>query len=69
MEVSGQLHDQASGTHPLGRRLGGPQSWSGHGGEEINFHPLSGQEPLIIQPVAQRYTTEISWLLELGKCH
>jgi hypothetical protein len=29
-----------------------------------NFHPLPGFEPPIIQPVAQRYTTELSRLLE-----
>jgi hypothetical protein len=30
------------------------------GGEEKNSQPLSGLEPPIIKPVAQRYTTEIS---------
>jgi hypothetical protein len=43
--------------YPLDRRLGGPQSRSGRGGEEKNSQPLSGLEPLIIQPVAQCYTT------------
>jgi hypothetical protein len=28
-----------------------------------NFHPLSGVEPPIIRPVAQRFTTELSRLL------
>jgi len=41
----------------LDRRLGGPQSRSGHGREEKNSQPLSGLEPPIIQPVNQRYTT------------
>jgi hypothetical protein len=50
----------------LDRRLGGPQSRSGHGGEEKNFHPLPGLEPPIIQPAAQRYTTEISRFLLLA---
>jgi hypothetical protein len=44
----------------LDRRLGEPQSWSGRSGEERNFKPLPGLEPPIIQPVAQRYTTELS---------
>jgi hypothetical protein len=26
--------------YPLDRRLGGPQSWSGHGGDDIIFHGL-----------------------------
>jgi hypothetical protein len=48
------------GKNPLYRRLGGPQSLSGRGGEEKISQPLSGLEPPIIQPVAQRYTTELS---------
>jgi hypothetical protein len=44
----------------LDRRLGGPQSRYGRGGEEKNSQPLPGLEPPIIQPVAQRYTTELS---------
>jgi hypothetical protein len=48
--------------YPLDRRLGEPQNWSGHGGEEKNSQPLLGLEPLIIQPVTQHYTTELSWL-------
>jgi hypothetical protein len=47
----------------LDRRLGGPQSWSGCGGEEKNSQPLPGLEPLIIQPLDQSYTTELSQLL------
>jgi len=44
MEVSGQLHAPAAlppGTepYPLDRRLGGPQSHSGRGGEEKNSQP------------------------------
>jgi hypothetical protein len=38
--------------YPLDRRLGGPQSWSGRGGEEKNSQPLPRLEPPIIQPVA-----------------
>jgi len=41
--------------YPLDRRLGGPQSQSGHGGVEKNSQPLSGLEPLIIQLIAQCY--------------
>jgi hypothetical protein len=48
----------------LDRRLGGPQSWSGRGGEEKNYQPLPGFEPPIIQSVAQRYTTELFRLLK-----
>jgi hypothetical protein len=43
---------------PLDRRLGGPQSRSGRGGEEKN----SQLELPIIQPVAQRCTTGLSLL-------
>jgi hypothetical protein len=49
--------------YPLDRRLGGPQSRSRRGGEEKNSQPQPGIEPRIIQPVAQRFTTEIFWLL------
>jgi hypothetical protein len=51
MEVSGQLHAPAALPHgkspwyPLDRRLGGPQSRSGRGGEEKNSQPLPGIEP------------------------
>jgi hypothetical protein len=68
MEVSGQLHVRPrypqgnSPWYPLDRRLGGPQSRSGRGGEEKNSKLLPELEPPIIQPVAQRYTTELSWL-------
>jgi hypothetical protein len=46
MEVSGQLHAPAAlppgkdTRYPLDRRLGGPQSQSGRGGEEKNSQPL-----------------------------
>jgi hypothetical protein len=62
---SGQLNAPAalsqgkSPWYPLNRRLGGPQSLSGCR-EEKNSQPLVGLEPPIIQPVAQRYTTELS---------
>jgi hypothetical protein len=61
MEVSGQIHTPAAlpprkePWYPLDRRLGGPQSRSGRGGEEKNSQPLPGLEPSIIQPVTQRY--------------
>jgi hypothetical protein len=46
MEVSGQFHAPAalpevkSPWYPLDRRLGGPQSRSGDGGEQENYQPL-----------------------------
>jgi hypothetical protein len=46
--------------YPLDRRLGGPQSRSRRGGEEKNSQPLQGLELPVIQPVGQRYTTELS---------
>jgi hypothetical protein len=66
MKVNGRLHAPASlpqgksTWYPLDRKLGGPQSRSGHGGEEKNSHPLPEIEPPIIWPIAQRYTTELS---------
>jgi hypothetical protein len=65
MEVSGQLHAPAAllpenePLVPLDRRLGGPQSRTGRSDEEINSQSLSGIEPPTIQPIAQRYTTEL----------
>jgi hypothetical protein len=47
----------------LYRRLGGPQSRAGLGGEEKNFQPLPDLEPRTIQPLTQCYTTELYWLL------
>jgi hypothetical protein len=69
MEVSCQLHAPAAlppgkePRYPLYGRLGGPQSRSGRSGEKKNSQPLSGLEPQIIQPVAQRYTTELTRFL------
>jgi hypothetical protein len=71
MEVSGQPYAQPlypqgkSPWYPLDRRLDGPQSRSGRGGEEKNSQPVPGLEPPIIQPVTQRYTTRLSRLLVL----
>jgi len=45
---------------PLDRRLGGCQSWPGHGDEEKNFQAFLRLKHLIIQPVAQCCTTELS---------
>jgi hypothetical protein len=53
--------------YPLDRRLAGPQRRSGRGGEEKNVQPLLGLEPPIIQPVAQRCTTELFRLLHIQK--
>jgi hypothetical protein len=58
MEVSGQFHDPTAlppGKNtwcPLHRRLGGPQSRSGHCSEDKNSLLLSGLESPIIQLVA-----------------
>jgi hypothetical protein len=42
MEVAWLLYPQGkSPWYPLGRRLGEPQSWSGHGVEEKNSQPPS----------------------------
>jgi hypothetical protein len=49
--------------YKMDRRLDGLQNRSGCGGEEKNSQPLLGLEPQIIQPVAQRYTTELSRIL------
>jgi hypothetical protein len=62
MEVSGQLHTLAALPPGKGcqldRRLGGPQSRSGRGGEEKNFQHSPGNEPRSSDrpPVASRYT-------------
>jgi hypothetical protein len=68
MEVSDQLHDSAAllpgiPWYPLDKSFGGLQSWSGRCGEECNSQSLPGLEPPIIQPAAQRYTTELSQIL------
>jgi hypothetical protein len=69
MQASGQLHDPTtlrqgkSPLCPLDRRLSGPQSRSGRGGEEKNSQPLPGLETPIIQSVSQRYITELSRLI------
>jgi hypothetical protein len=60
---------EKSPCHPLDRTLGGYQSRSDSSGEEKNSQLLPGLEPPIIQPVAQRYTTELSQLqCELNCC-
>jgi hypothetical protein len=48
--------------YPLDKRLGWPQSRSRRGCEEKNSQLLPGLEPPIIQPLAQRYTAELSQL-------
>jgi hypothetical protein len=42
--------------YTLDRRLGGPQSQSGHSGKEKNSQPLLEIELLIIQPIASHCT-------------
>jgi hypothetical protein len=70
MEVSGQRFTPRSlypkgkqPWYPLDKSLGGPQSRSGRGGEGKHSQPLPALEPPIIQPVAQRYTTELYGLI------
>jgi hypothetical protein len=41
-----------------------PRRRSGRGGEEKNPQPLPGLEHPILQPVVQRYTTELTRILE-----
>jgi hypothetical protein len=48
--VSGQFHAPAALTPGFDRRLGGPQNWSGRGGEEKNSQPLQGIEPRSSSP-------------------
>jgi hypothetical protein len=50
--------ERVPGTHWIGGWVG-PRA----GGEEKNSQHLPGLEPKITQPVAQSYTTELSWLL------
>jgi hypothetical protein len=54
-----------SSRYPFDRRLGGPQSRSGRGGEEKNSQPLPGLESPIIQSEAQRYTAKLTRLRDL----
>jgi hypothetical protein len=71
MEVSGQLHAPAvlppgkDSWYPLDRRLGGPQSRSGRGGENIPS-PLRKSNPRtpIVQPVAQCYCYKCQLILD-----
>jgi hypothetical protein len=46
--------------YPSERRLDKPQSQSGCGGEEKNSQPLLGLKPPIIQPIAQRYISQLT---------
>jgi hypothetical protein len=50
--------------YTLDRRLGGLHSRSGVGGEEKNSQLMLELEPQIIQPVGQRYVTELSYTFE-----
>jgi hypothetical protein len=50
--------------YPLSRRLGDPNCRSGRGEEKIS-QPLPGLDLPIIQPVAERCTTELARLYGL----
>jgi hypothetical protein len=57
VEVNGELDIQAllaskKHLYQLNRRGGGPQSWFGCFGDEINLWSLLGIVPLIVQPIA-----------------
>jgi hypothetical protein len=50
MEVSGQLYPQGeSPWYPLDRRVDGPYSRSGQGGEGEDSQPLPGLEPQVMK--------------------
>jgi hypothetical protein len=53
-------HQGKSPWYPLHRSLREPQTRSGRSGEERNSQTLPGLETPIIQPVAQRYATDLS---------
>jgi hypothetical protein len=59
-----------SSRYPLDRRLGGPQSQSGRGGEEKNFQSSPGIEtqPPIVQPVASHHTDWAKGQIKFWKC-
>jgi hypothetical protein len=54
--------ERAPGTHCIGGSVK-PRDRSGRDGEEKNSEPLQGLEAPILQPLGQRYTTELSRLL------
>jgi hypothetical protein len=55
--------------YPLDKRLGRSQSLSERGSKEKRSLPLPGLDPPIIQPVAQRYTTQLFRLILLHLIH
>jgi hypothetical protein len=46
------LNGGNSPPYPLGRRMSGPQSWSGRGGEEENIPAHAEYRTPVVQPVA-----------------
>jgi hypothetical protein len=63
MGVSGQHHAPATlyprgknPQYPLGRRLGGPQSWSGHTRLEDESSAPVGDRTPIVKPVVRNHT-------------
>jgi hypothetical protein len=51
--------------YPLDRRLGGPQSRSGHGGEEKNSQPPPGIEP----PNPDHPVRNVKQIENISFCH
>jgi hypothetical protein len=72
MEVSGQIHAPAA--LPPGKEYLVPTGYEA-GWREKNSQPLLGLEPLITQPVAQRFTTSFEYGINSNlsvtymKCH
>jgi hypothetical protein len=64
--VSGQRHalDTLYAWYQLERRLGGPQSWTGHRGQRKNLLPLPGIKPWLLSPLSDTILTELPRLLK-----
>jgi hypothetical protein len=49
MGISGQFYPlEGTPRYPLNRRIGGPQSWSGHRTEEKSFASAEDRTPVVI---------------------
>jgi len=67
MNMNGKLHPGESPQYPLDRRLGGPESWSGHGAKRKKSLPCLCQE---LNPSHPTYSvvTILNELLQLDSC-